>query len=257
VPETLAENSIYDLLMRRTDLSAFIVHLTRDSSKHSAKNNLKRILRTKVLEARSSFGPAKDVPGKRNRDSQKCVSFSEVPVTHILSLTGVIPKRQVQLSSYGIVFTKMRMRERGANPVWYLDITPNHHEWLTKSVNRMVEVEVKKSGQKFFESDVANICPFIEQMGSGLRKDGYGYRKEFWWEREWRHRGDFNFSYTEVAFGLAPEEDVNEFEDFMRRRRARTSRKVRFLAPNWSLDKAIAHMCGCAGALTPFDPADL
>jgi hypothetical protein len=39
-----------------------------------------------------------------------------------------------------------------------------------------------------------------------------GLRKEFWWEREWRHRGDFPFTYDvlkSIAL-IAPEPDHAE-----------------------------------------------
>lgn len=151
------------------------------------------------------------------------------------------------MSSYGLSFTKMAARQRGVNPVWYIDITPGH-EWLMKPINEMIRAEIKRG--LFLKSNLALVCPFIEQMGSGQRKDGARYRKEFWWEREWRHRGDFNFFYSDVAFGLAPEGEVEEFEAYTRRL---TRRKIRFLDPNWSTEKMIAHLCGCTGALTPFD----
>jgi hypothetical protein len=254
--EAERQDDIREVLSRRVDLSLFVVHLTRAANGRSAKNNLKRILRKKVLEAGRAFGPAEKVAGTRNHESQRCVSFSEVPLTHLGSLTSAIPKRQIKLSPYGVAFTKMRMRERGANPVWYVDITPTH-EWLMNSINRMITAEVRRLGRRFWESDLANLCPFIEQMGSGPRQDGFGYKKEFWWEREWRHKGNFNFGYSEIAFGLAPEADVEELEDLMRRRSSRTSRKIRFLDPAWSADKMIAHLCGSVGALTPFTPAEL
>lgn len=242
-------NNIADLLARRNDLSTFIVHLTRDTQDgRSAKANLKRILRKHVIEARSPFGPAAgSVSKRRDRDSQKCVSFSETPLEHINCLTCEIPKRRIRLSSFGLAFTKMTARKKGANPVWYIDITPGH-DWLMKPINDLIRAQVKQGG--FRDSQLARICPFIEQMGSGAKADGWGYQKEFWWEREWRHHGDFSFFYSDIAFGLAPEDSVEEFEDSVKKF---TRRRIRFLDPCWSLEKMIAHLAGCIGALTPFE----
>ena len=50
---------IKELLTIRSDLSTFLVHLTRDLPDGSmAKDNLKSILRESVIEARNPFGIA-------------------------------------------------------------------------------------------------------------------------------------------------------------------------------------------------------
>lgn len=251
-----SETHIQELLSRRTDLSTFVVHLTRDSHGHSAKYNLKQILKHRKLEARSAWGQAlKFDLSRTDRKSQKCVSFSETPLAHIKSLLGEIPKRKIHLSPYGLAFTKMTARTKGVNPIWYIDITAgSSRDWLSRSVDELIKVAVaKKSG--FEESAIAKLCPFIEQMGSGTRAaDGYGYQKEFWWEREWRHQGDFRFLREEIAFGLAPEESIEELETLLAK--DKRSRKLRFLDPTWSLERMIAHLCTCPGPFTPFDAED-
>ena len=235
------------MLSRRSDLSTFLVHFTRDFHRKSAKRNLKRILRTATLEARSAFGPAKDLSRKKDRDSQRCVSFSEVPLEHLSCLTCEIPGRRIRLSSFGLAFTKMRAREKGANPVWYMDITPGH-DFLTKSLDKMIEAEQCRG--VFRDSHLSKICPFIEQMGTGVRRsDGHRYQKEFWWEREWRHVGNFRFFTSDLAFGFAPERYVEEFEELMHRP---NHRSVRFLDPNWSAERMIAHLARYDGILSPF-----
>ncbi|MGO9165422.1 MAG: abortive infection system antitoxin AbiGi family protein [Candidatus Sulfotelmatobacter sp.] len=195
------------------------------------------------MEARSPFGPAwRSLRKSREKDSQNCVSFSEAPLEHVYCLTGRIPNRQVHLSRYGLGFTRMTARRKGVNPVWYVDITPGH-EWLMNPINRLIErtVETRK---RFRTSQLALIAPFIEQMGTGQT-----YRKEFWWEREWRHRGGFKFQLSEVIFGFCPEERIDEFEKFTRK----LGHKIRFIDPNWNLERIVAHLCGCTGPLTPFD----
>src|ERR1700674_3474124 len=112
--------TIYDLLSRRTDLSSFIIHLTRDTEdterhrEHTAQTNLKRILRTRIIEARTPFGPAMSKGRKKDRDSQRCVSFTETPLEHINRLACEIPGRKMRLSSFGLAFAKMKAREKGA-----------------------------------------------------------------------------------------------------------------------------------------------
>lgn len=243
---------IQDLLARRSDLSTFIVHLTRQTEDgNSPGANLRSILRGEKIEARSTFGPAASkLQSSEDRESQNCVSFSETPLEHLYCLVQKIPKRQFRLSSYGLAFTKMKARQLGVNPVWYVDITPGHpcHEWLTKPTGALIDREIRRL-KRFRNSPLAQISPFIDWMGSGMGRSGYGYRKEFWWEREWRYRGDFHFSLSGVAFGLAAESRIERFEKFTEG----LGRRIRFLDPKWGLEKVIAHLAGCRGALTPFD----
>lgn len=141
----------------------------------------------------------------------------------------------------------MKARQLGVNPVWYVDITPGH-DWLMKPVNEILDREINRL-KRFRKSPLAQIAPFIEQMGSGTGRSGYRYRKEFWWEREWRHRGDFNFSLSDVALGLARENSIQIFEKFT----DKLGRRIPFVDPKWGLEEIIAHLAGCKGALTPFD----
>ena len=229
---------ISQLLRKRADLSSFVVHFTRKGEDDIAPGkNLRSILRDETIEARSAFGPATSLlERKRLRDlkSQKCVSFSETPLEHLDCLTGDIPGRRFSLSPYGLAFTKTTARRMGVNPIWYVDITPGH-DWLMEPINQLVDRELRRQ-KRFNRSPLAKITPFIEQMGSGMGRSGYGYRKEFWWEREWRHRGDFSFT-------------LQEFEKFTEK----LGRRVRFVDPKWSLEKMIAHLSGCTDAKTCFD----
>lgn len=242
---------IQELLARRSDLSTFVVHLTRQTEDgHSPRKNLRSILNGPKIEARTPFGPAATkllTKSTLDKESQNCVSFSETPLEHLYCLVQEIPKRRFKLAPYGLAFTKMTARRLGVNPVWYVDITPGH-EWLMVPINTLIDRAFERF-KRFRKSPVAQIAPFIEQMGSGPGQSGYGYRKEFWWEREWRHRGDFHFSLHDVALGLAPENRIGEFEKFTKT----LGRRVPFVDPKWGMEKIIAHLAGCKGALTPFD----
>lgn len=239
---------IRDVLARRSDLSTFLVHFTRNTDDgRTARQNLKSILGSKTIEARNPFGPAAHLLAGEDRQSQNCVSFSETPLEYFYCLTQKIPSRRFRLSCYGLAFTKMAARRRGVNPVWYVDITPGH-DWLMKPINELVGLTHNRV-RRFRNTRLAKVSPFIEQMGSGSRADGYGYRKEFWWEREWRHRGDFPVFMSDIVFGLCPEGRIEEFEGMV----GRPGRRIRFIDPNWNLERIIAHIAGCRGVLTPFD----
>jgi len=238
------------LLARRSDLSTFIVHLTRRTEDgQSPRGNLRSIIKQQKIEARTAFGPVAKLldQSSKGHKSQQCVSFSETPLEHLYCLAQRIPKRKFRLSPYGLAFAKMKARKLGVNPVWYVDITPGH-DWLTGPIDQLIESEMKRR-KRFEKSPLSKVAPFIEQMGSGMSRSGYGYRKEFWWEREWRHCGDFCFSLHDVALGFAPEVRIEAFE----RLTEGLGRRIPFVDPKWGMEKIIAHLAGCKGELTPFE----
>ena len=78
--------NIEDLLHRRTDLSTFLIHLTRDSVDEegpSARENLLAMIEDGHIEARSPFGPAaKHQSHLTYAATQKVVCFTETPLEH-------------------------------------------------------------------------------------------------------------------------------------------------------------------------------
>jgi hypothetical protein len=199
------------LLNRRSDLSTFVVHLTRKSSAGTptAKENLEGILTAGTIEARTPMGWTGVGKGKLSAASlaaMKVVCFSETPLEHIYSLFQNIRGRAVKLSDYGLAFTRETARSRGVNPVWYVDMTPGRTWTLPPALDELRQEATLAPGG--FESHPASkILPFIEAMGTWT-----GSRKEFSWEREWRHVGDFKFSSLDVALVLCPETEIDEFE---------------------------------------------
>jgi len=230
------------LLARRTDLSTFLVHLTRSSGGESAKDRLKNIVRTHVIEARSPYGPA--VPriqkAGQNADSQKCVCFTETPLEHVHILTSEIDDRDFRFEPYGIAISKKQGRKRGVNPVWYLDITPGHN-WLTQPLEQMIDTVIA-AGQ-FKDNPLARLTPFIEQMGRGQHAHGEtGYKKEFWWEREWRYQGDFDISGRPII--LCPAADQPEIKAVLEEQDANAIDDPSFIDPQWSLEQIIGKLAG-------------
>ena len=74
--------AIEDLLHRRTDLSTFLVHLTRNGSQSMARDNLLAMAEDQFIEARTPFGPAaKHEPLLADSASQKTVCFTETPLS--------------------------------------------------------------------------------------------------------------------------------------------------------------------------------
>jgi len=220
---------IHEILARRTDLGAFLVHLTRGDNDALAKQNLRSILDSNYIEARNPFGPA--VGGgltDAESASQRCVCFTETPLEHVALLVGDIAGRSVQFRGYGIAVPKKLARKVGVNPVWYTDITPGH-DWLMESVNALID-QARAEGD-FLGSPISKLTPFIEQMGTTSTT-----RKEFWWEREWRHVGNFRLPRRLVV--LCPEREFEEFREY--------GESIICIDPAWSLEQLIARLMGYA-----------
>ena len=231
---------IQELLARRPDLSTFLVHFTRDHPGHGAADNLRSILDSQVIEARTAMGMAYEKlraadPAHPGLPSQRVVCFTETPLESLYLLAEEIDNRNCRFRPYGIAITKRIGRVKGVNPVWYLDITPRH-DWLTTPVNALVDAAVALPPAEFAALPISKLAPFFEQMGT---RPGH-YRKEFWWEREWRHVGEFLL--PDEFIGFCPEAEIEDFEAFA----AAHERDARFIDPFWSLERIIAHLAGFA-----------
>lgn len=253
---------IDEVLHRRGDLSTFVVHLSKDDDGTTAKDRLLSILKSRTLKAGSPMGWAKDkVAGdKAASDSQRVVCFSETPLEHTYSMFADIEGRQVRLAPYGLAFTKMVARRLGANPVWYVDMTPERDWRIASALDSLREEALKTT---FAVHPAAAIFPFCEPMGTWPAS-----RREFWWEREWRHVGDLAFELNQVALWLAPEDEHEELnaalvEEWKSRKESLgafwgeyhlSGTPTRFIDPVWGLERIIGHLAGLEpGELTPFD----
>lgn len=236
----MGKKKIQEIIARRTDLSTFLVHLTRTHKGITAKERLKNILENDRVKAESAFGMAREVLEKEKAalDSQKCVCFTETPLEYLNLIIGEIEDRQCNFAPYGIAITKKLGRQEGVNPVWYLDITPGH-DWLTKPIDSLINSAVDNGTIE--ESDILKITPFIEQMGVGNKRFGSSYKKEFWWEREWRHVGDFLLPNNKII--ICPEEEFEEFRSFIKEK-IDWYQTYSLIDPSWGLEEIIARLAG-------------
>jgi hypothetical protein len=228
---------IEEVVSRRTDLSTFLVHLTRARDQKTARDQLTSILTDQELRPGEPMGHAvndlRKASDSAGLESQKCVSFTETPLEHIRLMVEQIDGRSCQFEPYGVVLTKKQGRRLGCNPVWYVDITPRH-EWLSNSINGLV-AEALAEGN-FADSKVAKLTPFIEQMGTSQSS---GYRKEFWWEREWRANRSVTLSGRRMIV-ICPEHDIAHFKRLDKEQES--GPKLLFIDPSWSLERMIAEL---------------
>lgn len=185
--------------------------------------------------------------------TQQTVCFTETPLEHAWMMCRQITDRSFQFNGYGLAFTKSFARRQGANPVWYLDISQRGRDWLTGPVNRLVDAAEALAtgdtgatdGSALASADILQLTPFIEQMGPTK-----GSRKEFWWEREWRHVGRFTFDPDDIVVAFAPENQQAELQAKLRKAADDDYDGLTFVDVNWGLERII-------GALANVDAADL
>jgi hypothetical protein len=157
-------------------------------------------------------------------------------------LTQEIDGRDMKFEPFGLAITRKQGRSRGVNPVWYLDMTPGH-DWLTNSVKLIVQEAIGRGA--YADHPMARLTPFIDWMGVWEAR-----RKEFWWEREWRHHGNFFLPPPYIV--LAPESDHQELAAFVEQH-VPTPERVRYVDPAWSLEMIIGRLAGFeAKDLGPF-----
>jgi hypothetical protein len=228
---------ISKILELRNDLSPFLVHLTRDTEKGSAHDNLTAILKTRTLQygeepfsdARFGFSVDK-VASKRFYFS--AISFTETPLSEVHNLLE-ISGRSKQLQPYGLVFLKDNLKEKGVSPVFYINNLAGDKDGL---------VEVLCGLIRRHRVEAAQILPYIAVFGRKLNPKGgtpRGGKIDFTWEREWRYTSkdeNFRFDKTDVFVGLCPHDEIQTFE--------KTIRWLKFIDPvrnmKWYAEKLLS-----------------
>lgn len=215
---------ISKVLELRNDLSSFLVHLTRDTDKGSAKDNLISILKTRTIlygdepfsDAR--FGYPVDKVG-RKRFYFSAISFTETPLGEVHNLLEISGRRK-QLQPYGLVFLKGTLKEKGVSPVFYINNLTGDKDGLVEALCRLI---------RGHQIEAAQILPYIAVFGRKLNPKGgtpQTGKVDFTWEREWRYASKdecFKFEKNDVFVGLCPHDEISAFE--------KTIRWLRFIDP--------------------------
>jgi hypothetical protein len=176
-----------------------------------------------------------DDPNDAAKQTQRVVCFSETPLEHVNLMCGEIEGRTIAMEPYGVALTKLKARKLGINPVWYIDMTPGRDWKLSPTLDHLRDAAVEQAradNENFHSYSLAALFPFMEQMGTWPTS-----RKEFWWEREWRHVGDAQLPHTAMIW-LCPEADIDEVNE-------RAGYELTpWLDPTWGLEEIIAHLAG-------------
>ncbi len=242
--------TIGEVLHRRTDLSTFVVHLTRDSETSTANENLASIIQDRTLRAGEPKGWATwdrfDLSDEALA-TQRVVCFSETPLEHVHSLFAVIEGRALQFRGYGVAFPKMVARWMEINPVWYIDLSRAPGAWRDWPMKEALNALVTEAHEDFADRPISRLAPFIEGMGSFPNGNGGVRHREFSWEREWRHCGDLDLSpWWSKALWLCPESEFAQFQQLL-------GPGTHCVDPAWGLERIVGHLMGMTGDdMTPF-----
>jgi hypothetical protein len=206
---------------KRDDLSTFMVHLTRDAGNgRSAKENLIDIICGRNIEARNSKGLFYSTDEVRHH--VKSVCFSEMPLSGIKHMIGKLSGRDVELSPYGLVFSKDFLIQKGSNPVFYVN-TYAHEDRKHVLIDTIRQLEPAKQKE---------IAPYVDIFG-WTGHEGKIY--DFHWEHEWRFLGNFEFEWKDIIFGLCEDEYIDELEQLF-------EQEIRFISPFMSLEEIVGRL---------------
>lgn len=228
---------IKDLLHRRSDLSAFVHHFTRGTIAECEAQILS-MLETRTLIAKTAFGLARhfDEFTDETPVTQRTVCFTDTPIEHSWMIVREIAGRQWNFQPYGLVFSKEFARAQGCHPVWYVD-TAGPEPSMSTAMYRLIEhhrvtYAANPAAYSLQDWDILRIAPFMEPRAAN---------RDFVWEREWRHRGNFNFgSPANLVAVFAPENSHNRLREKISKLGMEWhQRDIPVLDPGWGTDRII------------------
>ncbi len=228
----------------RSDISKFLVHLTRRTRNISAEDNLINILGSKTIEARNHhclFSPKinrMDLTPKL-RDAFKTVCFTETPLNQIYKLTAEDFPRRIKLKPHGLVFWRDEMLESGANPAIYLNADGTSlREYLLSEFDRHFDGVKALSKLKRHEDFYKEIIHYYSLVN--LMSD----RHDFSWEREWRHSGDFKFKFSDVVAIVTenPDKFLRKCEKQLPARKVDFIKRIPIICADWSYEDVVEEM---------------
>lgn len=216
-----AMRSIDQILRFRSDISPFLVHLTKrtglswNKSSRTAHQNLRSILESSELRPGSApvsdaqYGYAKFLSERRKKELFGATCFTETPVSEIHCLFE-IAYRSIHLEPYGLVFVKTALAECGVSPVLYLNNITGTTDSVFQALASLIDSH---------PDEARNILPLISVFGKKVKPPNAPRRQpgsiDFRWEREWRYpaiHGPFCFDHDDVFIGLCPHGEIDEFE---------------------------------------------
>lgn len=232
------------MIDKRSDLSRYLVHLTRNYKNESALDNLISILKTKTIQARNYhclFSPKlrkMDISDVL-KNSFKTVCFTETPLNQIKNLVQDIPDRSINLQPYGIVFWRDQLLEKGANSAIYLNAQGTDlRDYLIQQFDdqfRNVKTLRKLKKEDSYYNEIVQYFSLINVIN-----DKY----DFSWEREWRYHGDFKFNYRNMVAIVC--DNPEKFEVICEKKLGTKAlnfvKRTPLISPEWNYEQVIEEL---------------
>ena len=216
----------------RNDLSRFVIHLTRDDREDfeggaSAADNFSAIVSDRTIHAyRPHCLHEKRIPKKYKQELSVCC-FTEAPLSELHLLTRRIPGRHIQLSEYGLVFSREFLVSNKAQPALYIN-SYGGNSWLREAADKVCDIA---EDHDFRRGKLWRLLPYLNAMHE---------RYDFTWEREWRVLGDLKFAPKDIVCIILPENNEEEWKrKFLRR-------GVPVISPGWSTERIVSEFSGQA-----------
>lgn len=229
---------------KRSDISRFLVHLTRRSMSIDAEDNLISILKEKKIEARNHhclFSPKiknMDITSQLT-NAFKTVCFTETPLDQIDKLATEGFPRRIKLQPYGLVFWRDNMITTGANPAIYLNAEGTTlREYLLSEFDRQfkdVNALYKLKNNEEYYREIIHYYSLVN-----IIRD----KHDFSWEREWRHSGNFKFKYSDVVAIVAknPDDFLKRCEIELPDQKFKFIKRIPIISSSWSYEDVVEEM---------------
>lgn len=236
----------------RTDLSTFLVHLTKHPKDQNdtgltAKQTFDAVLQTtpRKLIAKNPVGLFCKHPNDQNfpdpsqkscfNNFLKVVCLTESPLDQIKHFIGEDFERDsctLKYSEYGFVFTREFIQQRGGNPCFY--VCTQDKLGMKSAFLSLFDYINSGCGWEYTSIDTIpadspfRILPFVNIFG----KKSSGDPMDYFWEREWRVPSqELKFNDQDIALALCPEEETDTYKERFCH--------ITFVSPKWSLSKMI------------------
>jgi hypothetical protein len=218
-------------LSGREDVSRFMVHLTRDdrrdySNGGSARRNLSDILheqRIRAISPHCTFNRKIEKLPETIARRFRTTCFTETPLNQVHLLVRDIPGRRIKLEPYGICFRKDFIVEKGGQPALYIN-EYDGNTWLRECVDKLFEVSVTDTQ---VVKPLWRILPFVNSMHEGY---------DFSWEREWRIRGDLQFTSRDIVCVILPADREEALKEKL------AAGGIATISPGWTYEQIIAEL---------------
>lgn len=223
-------------LSEKTDISKFLVHLTRDSNEYSAKDNLISILNSQKIEARNYHCLFRNSLDKASPEIQKkfCVTcYTEAPLDKSKYLTQKIENRDKEFKPYGIIFLKGGLKEYEECGMKHL---ANYHNpvFYTMGENKLLIRCLFKEFEQYVDDYNNGKANDFNLMGAlvNIVNDKHNFQ----WEREWRTVGDYQFIIPDIVAVIAPSAEHDEIRGNIKYYFADA---ITFIDINWNMEQIL------------------